>query len=182
MSYISADEVMEEELAAVFEAIDEAPPHHLRKVLKYLCINGSADQDHVQNLLAQLSKPTGTSPSTEEARDEMEALLKTQDDKADRQTKCSKCGELFFLGPQSTQSIDSPCHYHTGYRCINSEAEIWEKILPYTKAGRPLPFDYDTFDLYNEDPEAYIWSCCGKNADQGGCERGVHEPPINDEV
>ncbi|KLU82145.1 hypothetical protein MAPG_01222 [Magnaporthiopsis poae ATCC 64411] len=79
---------------------------------------------------------------------------------------CERCERPFF----ASRNRHDACKYHEGELEPDLECGLWDEHTMDPSAWGPI----DTPENIQEHPEGFYWDCCGKRADDAGCQIDYH--------
>ncbi|KAM0292246.1 hypothetical protein ACHAO9_003219 [Fusarium lateritium] len=140
----------------------QAPEQQLRAILLALC-DSSSVRSRAENHYRALK--AADNPSTGLKRKAANDLF-----------VCVQCDEAF----SQEDNTETSCWYHPGARGKKTDAAVGSLDVDdsedfWADHDEDCHGEIDTWEMREEMPDGFIWSCCGKLGGRKGCTNGKHE-------
>ncbi|KAK4198048.1 hypothetical protein QBC40DRAFT_332135 [Triangularia verruculosa] len=123
-----------------------APPEHLRAVLRIFCTKNNEARDTITDYLSVLKSQASNNPADLEF--------------------CEKCEKPYF----EADNKEGACCFHTGNCYVDEDASVWGDWVVEELGYMDAPGNIEEY------PEGFVWDCCNSQANGPGCKSGKHIP------
>ena len=161
--------VMQESRNSFFNAIDTAPDHRIRAVLRAVCALDEKVMKRCQTFYRDIAAKEEKADSDSDRISIVNLTTANAGNSRKRKAEgklsiCVRCLDSF----DEEDNHKYACRYHPGEREPDFEGDSW------VDHDEDCHGTIDTEEMFDNYPDGFIWRCCDRLGDSAGCTKGFH--------